>query len=58
MDVDKMVWCLQNGSSATKQKLMDLLSNINAVIGVEMVIFVTENFKFLHANVIMLQEPC
>ncbi|XP_037033171.1 uncharacterized protein LOC119072134 [Bradysia coprophila] len=31
-----MNWCLKNGSSGTKEKLVALLSNINSVIGDEM----------------------
>lgn len=37
MDVDNLVWCLQNGSDFAKNKLMDLLNNVKSVIDAEMV---------------------
>lgn len=37
MDVDKLVWLLQNGSDFAKTKLMSLLNNVKSVIDAEMV---------------------
>lgn len=37
MDVNNLVWCLQNGSDFAKNKLMDLLNNVKSVIDAEMV---------------------
>lgn len=37
MDVNKMIWCLQNASVDAKTKLMSLISDMNSVIDAEIV---------------------
>lgn len=37
MDVDKLIWCLQNGSDVAKAKLKSLLNTVNSVIEADVV---------------------